>query len=114
VDGRVNENPSRAARLIWEAAFDSHLKLEASLLRDIIGSPLRPVALDSPWLAWNDGAIRKVAQAIYDGRAFDHLPLLADALEDGGCTDASILSHCRKPGLHVRGCWVVDLLLGKS
>ena len=70
--------------------------------------------LDPSWLAWNDGAIRKMAQAIYDARAFDRLPLLADALEDAGCTDAAILSHCREPGEHVRGCWVVDLLLGKS
>ena len=55
-----------------------------------------------------------MAQSIYDARAFDRLPLLADALEDAGCADADILSHCRTPGEHVRGCWVVDLLLGKS
>ena len=66
------------------------------------------------WLAWNDGTIRKMAQVIYGDRAFDRLPLLADALEDAGCTDADILGHCRTPGEHVRGCWVVDLLLGKS
>ena len=55
-----------------------------------------------------------MAQLIYDDRAFDRLPLLADALEDAGCTDADILAHCRNGGEHVRGCWVVDLLLGKS
>ena len=82
--------------------------------RDILAMPMRPVALPPAWLAWNDGAIRKLAQSIYDARAFDRLPLLADALEDAGCTDADILSHCRTPGEHVRGCWVVDLLLGKS
>ena len=68
----------------------------------------------SSWLAWNDGAIRKMAQVIYDDRAFDRLPLLADALDDAGCTDAAILGHCRGGGEHVRGCWVVDLLLGKQ
>jgi hypothetical protein len=55
-----------------------------------------------------------MTQSIYDERAFDRLPLLADALEDAGCGDAAILSHCREPSEHVRGCWVVDLLLGKT
>jgi len=81
---------------------------------EISSATLRHVRLDLSWLAWNDGAIPKIAQVIYDNRAFDHLPLLADALEDAGCDDADILSHCRTPGEHVRGCWVVDLLLGKS
>jgi hypothetical protein len=54
-----------------------------------------------------------LAQAIYDDRAFDRLPILADALEEAGCTDADILNHCRRPGEHVRGCWAIDLVLGK-
>ena len=56
----------------------------------------------------------QLAQSIYDDRAFDRLPILADALEEAGCTDAAILDHCRGPGPHVRGCWAVDLLLGKT
>jgi hypothetical protein len=55
-----------------------------------------------------------LAQTIYDQRAFDQMSNLADALEDAGCTDAAILDHCRSPGPHVRGCWVVDLLLDKQ
>ena len=55
-----------------------------------------------------------VARAIYDDRAFDRLPILADALMDAGCDDEQILAHCRGPGPHVRGCWVVDLVLGKE
>jgi hypothetical protein len=55
-----------------------------------------------------------MAQAIYDERAFDRLPILADALEDAGCTNADILGHCRGAGPHAKGCWVVDLLLGKE
>ena len=89
-------------------------RIQTQFLRDIIGNPFRLGSVSQSWLAWNDGAIRKMAQAIYDARAFDRLPLLADALEDAGCTDAAILSHCREPGEHVRGCWVVDLLLGMT
>ena len=74
----------------------------------------RPIALDPDWLAWDSGMVVKVAQAIYDERAFDRLPILADALEEAGCHDADILQHCRQPGEHVRGCWVVDLLLSKE
>jgi hypothetical protein len=56
----------------------------------------------------------RTAQAVYDDRAFDRMPILADALEDAGCHDADVLNQCHQPGVHVRGCWVVDLLLGKS
>ncbi len=47
-------------------------------------------------------------------RAFDRMPILADALQDAGCDNLNILNHCRQPGEHVRGCWVVDLLTGRS
>ena len=73
------------------------------ILREFYCSPFRPFVLNSHWLSWNDGTARKMAQAIYDDRAFDRLPLLADALEDAGCTDAAILDHCRSVGEHVRG-----------
>jgi len=55
-----------------------------------------------------------LAQRIYEDRTFEHLPILADALEDAGCTEATILDHCRGPGPHVRGCHVLDVLLGKA
>jgi hypothetical protein len=58
--------------------------------------------------------VDRLASHIYDSRAFDRLPILADALEEAGCKDAEILAHCRGPGPHVRGCWVVDLVLGKE
>jgi hypothetical protein len=57
--------------------------------------------------------VTRIAQAVHEDRAFDRLPILADALEDAGCTDATILDHCRGPAAHVRGRWVLDLLLGK-
>ena len=87
----------------------------AALLKDIFGNPFRPCSIPSSWLAWNDWTVKKVAEAIYQERAFEQIPLLADALEDAGCTNKDILAHCREQGaVHVRGCWVIDLLLGKS
>jgi len=65
-------------------------------------------------LAWNERTVQQMAQSIYEGHAFDRMPILADALEDAGCGDAEILNHCRQPGVHVRGCWALDLLLGKK
>src|SRR5208282_1599986 len=86
--------------------------LMADTLRDLFGNPFRPLpALAPEILSWNDQVIVKMSQAIYDERAFDRLPILADALEDAGCTDADILNHCRWPFEHVRGCWLVDLIL---
>jgi len=86
---------------------------QADLLREIVGDPFRAVALAPAVLRWRDGSIPKIAQIIYAERAFDRLPVLADALEEAGCTDSIIVAHCRGPGPHVRGCWVVDLVLGK-
>jgi hypothetical protein len=83
------------------------------LLRDVFGNPFRPAPLQRHWGTANAGAAVNLAGAIYDERAFDRLPLLADALEDAGCDSAAILDHCRGSGPHVRGCWVVDQLLGK-
>jgi hypothetical protein len=57
--------------------------------------------------------VRKLARGIYHERAFDRLPVLADALEEAGCTDETLLGHLRGPGPHVLGCWAVDLILGK-
>ena len=80
-------------------------------MRCIFGNPFRPVTFDP---IWRTATVTSLAQAIYDERAFDRLPILADALEDAGCTCAEMLEHCRQPSQHARGCWVVDLLLGKD
>ena len=85
--------------------------LLANLLRDIFGNPFRPVAVDPAWLT--ETAVG-IARGIYEDRAFERMPILADALQDAGCEDAEVLSHCREPGTHVRGCWVVELMLGRS
>lgn len=83
------------------------------LIHCVFGNPFHPVTIDSSWLTWNDGTVPKLAQTIYDERAFENLPILADALEDAGCTNKDILDHCRAIGPHARGCWVVDLILAR-
>jgi hypothetical protein len=100
---------------IWPAASsagrETEQPVQCDLFRDIIGNPFRPITFDPSWFT---STVTFLAQAIYADRAFDRLPILADALEDAGCINADILSHCRQPGEHCRGCWVVDLLLGKE
>jgi hypothetical protein len=87
------------------------LTAQAGLLRDIFGNPFRPFAFNP---CWRTADVLGLARAIYEDRAFERLPILADALMDAGCADEQILSHCRGDGPHVRGCWVVDLVLGKE
>jgi hypothetical protein len=77
----------------------------------ICGNPFRPVTADPSWLT---STVVLLAQGIYDDRAFDRLPILTDALQDAGCDDVDVLNHCRDAGPHARGCWVVDMLLGKT
>jgi hypothetical protein len=92
------------------------------VLRDIFGLVPPPTYnFDPAWLAWHDGSVSQLARAAYEDRRLPEgtldparLAVLADALEDAGCTDAELLSHLRGPGPHVRGCWAVDLVLGKS
>lgn len=84
---------------------------QGSLAHDIFGNPFRPVTEDPTYLTRN---VTDLAEAIYSDRTFDRLPILADVLEDAGCTNQDILAHCRSGGEHFRGCWVLDLLLGKN
>jgi hypothetical protein len=105
----------RAKRIKQECAASS------DRLREVFGNPFRPVTIDPAVLTWREGTIPKLAQSVYDERELpsghlDHhsLAVLADALEDAGCTSPAILDHCRSEGPHVRGCWVIDMLLGKQ
>jgi hypothetical protein len=84
------------------------------LVSCLFGNPFRPVTLEQSWLSWNEGTVVKLAQTIFSDRAFDRLPIVADALEEAGCHDANILAHCRGPGPHVLGCFVLDAFLGKT
>jgi hypothetical protein len=87
------------------------IPVKCALVRDIFGNPFRPVTLDP---SWRTATVTSLGQAIYDQHAFDRMPILADALEDAGCTNQDILAHCRHPGEHCRGCWAVDVILGRS
>ena len=83
----------------------------ADLLREIVRFPLSPLALDP---RWRTSDVVGLARAIYNDRAFQRMPILADALMDAGCENEDIIDHCRGDGPHVRGCWVVDLVLDKT
>ena len=108
------------------------------LFREIFGNPFRPSTPLSSILAWNDGTVGRLAERIYKERNFGHLPILADALEEAGCTDTALLTHCRYVGPpevvvgldfsdpadvrafsrsevpHVRGCWALDRILARE
>jgi hypothetical protein len=81
-------------------------------LRDIFGNPFRPTIF-AP--VWRTDTVLTLARQMYDSREFGALPILADALQDAGCDNDDILNHCRDANAtHVRGCWVVDVVLGKE
>ena len=89
--------------------FDSDYGL---LAEEIFGNPFRPVTFDP---AWQTDTVVSLAKGMYESRDFSAMPILADALQDAGCDNAEILTHCRDESLtHVRGCWVVDILLGRT
>jgi hypothetical protein len=103
--------PTENCEVEGVAAEYSERRTQSNLLRDIIGNPFNPNLSNTTWLT---PTVLALANSIYTERAFDRMPILADALEVAGCDNADILLHCREPGEHVRGCWVVDLILGKE
>ena len=94
----------------------TELQQQTIMLRDIVANPFAPSRpIDPALLRWNDGTVLRIATGIYEERAFERLPVLADALLDSGCDDETMLEHCRQQeGVHSKGCWVIDLILGKK
>jgi hypothetical protein len=86
-------------------------RTQCAWLRCVLGNPFRPVSFSSEWRT--DTALA-LARTMYERRDFSAMPILADALQDAECDNPDILEHCHSPGPHVRGCWVVDLVLGKE
>jgi hypothetical protein len=119
----VEQNPFKGAEIVsWVVSHakerqigntseNGDLQSNAPIVREIFGNPFRPVSIDPRWLT---ASVLDLARAIYDERAFERMPVLADALQDAGCSNDDIINHCRGTGPHVRGCWVVDLVLGKA
>jgi hypothetical protein len=107
-------HPAPEAFEVYLQARELGLRRTCDLLREVVNNPCRPASLDASRLASTSAPVLILAQGIYADRAFDRLPLLADALEDAGCTDPDLLRHLRSPGPHVRGCWAVDALLGRG
>ena len=105
------------ANLAVEAIFAGLGKVEieeqaqADLLREILGNPFAPITPDP---TWRTSTVVNLAQQMYESRDFSPMPLLADALQDDGCSQPEIIDHCRGDTSHVRGCWVVDFLLDRE
>jgi hypothetical protein len=114
VESRASLLARRAGKRARGIARDSIRMVEErirKLIREVHGNPFRPVKFNKKWLT--DTAV-SLARTMYDSRDFSAMPILADALQDAGCDNEDILSHCRDPKqLHIRGCWVVDGVLGK-
>jgi hypothetical protein len=106
-----SSSDAEIARQRIKGDFELQQAVHANLLRDIFNNPFRPVDLD---LTCHTSKVVALAQKIYDYREFDQMPVLADALEEAGCTDPETLAHCRRPGPHCKGCWVVDAVLEKE
>ncbi|VTR94744.1 Uncharacterized protein OS=Sorangium cellulosum (strain So ce56) GN=sce5710 PE=4 SV=1 [Gemmata massiliana] len=105
---------TRAAEAIGQAGVRTNAAeraIQFGLLRDIFGNPFRP-AIFSP--SWRTSTTVALAAQMYESRDFSTMPILADSLQDAGCDSAEVLDHCRGGGPHVRGCWVIDLALGKA
>jgi hypothetical protein len=112
------QNPAATIR----TDYDAENATQCHILRDLFGKPMRPSpSLPGIVLAWNDRTIPRIAEGLYNDRKLPEgtldagrLAILADALLDAGCDNEELIGHCRSEGPHVRGCWAVDLLLGKS
>ncbi len=109
-NGENIENAGLGGR-VRQRSQPEQLRPQCDSLRDIFGNPFCPFVVNPSWLTSDVVAI---AEGIYQERAFDRMPILADALQDAGCDNDDILNHCRNDGPHARGCFVVDLLLGKE
>ncbi len=108
----ADAHPEHPWHPTFQAAYFEYLKPQADLLRCLFANPCRPPVVFSP--SCRTSTATALAAQMYKSRDFSAMPILADALQDAGCDSADVLDHCRGPGPHVRGCWVVDLVLGKE
>jgi len=97
----------------FEPSFARGETDDYGLLAEIGGSPGGSPRIDPAWLAHGGGEVVRLARSIYDGREWELMPILGDALEEAGCAVRVVLDHCRGPNDHVRGCWLLDAILGQ-
>src|SRR5262249_12275543 len=111
------DTPGIAQHVAWRAAhqgaWQAATRALGAVLRGLSGPPFGPARVAPACLAWDAAVVPAIARGIDDERAFERMPILADALEEAGCDSPDLVGHCRGPGPHWRGCWVVDLLLGR-
>jgi hypothetical protein len=118
---RITEaNPENFIHRVLRASDDQETPTSvANLLREVCGNPFQPPRVAPEWMQWNAQCVEKLAQVIYREGKFEDVPILGDALEEAGCDDVLMLSHCRpaardKQHEHVRGCWVIDAVMGRT
>ncbi len=99
---------------VWATACVAELDAQSKMVREVFGSPFHRVKVDPASLVWKRGSVVSLAQRIYEDQMFDDLPKLAIALKKAGCDNAKMLDHCGQAVEHFRGCWILDLLLGKA
>jgi hypothetical protein len=97
-----------------ESARKSDEAWQTAVLHDWFDNYIWPVSIDLTWVVANHNLTQYLAQSIYDNNAFELMPILGDALEEAGCGDDAILQHCRRPGEHFPGCWLLSLVLDKK
>jgi ATP-dependent Clp protease ATP-binding subunit ClpA len=117
LDAQIEQLNRQKEEAVTVSAFEgaAFLRDQADELKqrksDLLGSWLIQHPIDPTWLSCNGGASAGIARVIKESKRWEDLPILADALEDAGCTDKEMLRHCRQPGKHANRCWVVELLL---
>ena len=102
---------SSAAAAAERQAITLERQRQVASIREVFGNPFRPVAVEASWLTSD---VLALAHGIYAEKALDRCPILADALQDAGCANEDLLNHLRHGADHVRGCWALDLILGKQ
>lgn len=109
--GWANADSSNGFDLDAERISDSHIRLQECIFREIVGNPFLPVDFDP---RWRTDDVMGLARGIYASKSFHYMPILSDALMDAGCDDERLIAHCREKSQHVRGCWLIDLILQQA
>jgi hypothetical protein len=99
---------------LWTRIEQEEKTRQVTMLRDLFGNPFRRVVAEPAWLSWRGGELQRLVREIEAKQAFDQLPKLIELLREAGCGEKDLVEHCGREGQHVRGCWMIDLLLGKE